>query len=539
MWRADLLPPDLKTELCQQPCRASPHPKQNPVNSSDDSRSGPNAPPKFAESAETASYLLAAIVNSCEDAIISKDLNGIVTSWNHAAVRIFGYTADEMIGQPIIRLMTEAYYPEEAEILRRVRAGQRIEHYETKRFRKNGEPVDVSLTISPIRDRTGTIIGSSKIAHDISDRRRSEEARFRLASIVDSAEDAIVSKTLEGIITSWNEAATRMFGYQPGEIIGHSVLRLIPPELHEEEREILRKLRAGERIEHYETERVKKNGERLEVSLTISPIRDGSGKIIGGSKIAHDISGQKQMERMLIQSEKLAASGRMAARIAHEINNPLESVMNLVYLARTSCRDYPEAQEYLKTAEQEIDRVSHIARQTLGYYRDTGKPVEVLLQELIDDVLTVYQSKFSARGISIERCFEGSRAIEVSRGEFVQIFSNLISNSIDAMQNGGCIRIHIAEVFNAGEPSLRVSLQDEGQGIEEENLARVFEPFFTTKGDLGTGIGLWVAKQLVEKRGGQIQVQNNTKLGKSGTTVTIDIPIQFSAPETELLRASA
>ncbi len=413
-----------------------------PVNSTDDLRSGPNALPKFAESAETASYLLAAIVNSCEDAIISKDLNGIVTSWNHAAVRIFGYTADEMIGQPIIRLMTEAYYPEEAEILRRVRAGQRIEHYETQRFRKDGGRVEVSLTISPIRDRTGKIIGSSKIAHDISDRKRSEEARFRLASIVDSAEDAIVSKNLEGIITSWNEAATRMFGYQPEEILGHSILRLIPQELHAEEREILRRLTAGERIDRYESQRLRKNGERLEVSLTISPIRDASGKVIGSSKIAHDISAQKQMERLLIQSEKLAASGRMAARIAHEINNPLESVMNLVFLARTSCTNNPDAQEYLKTAEQEIDRVSHIARQTLGYYRDTGKPVEVLLDELIEDVLTVYQSKLSARGISVERRIESGRAIAVSRGEFVQILSNLISNAIDAMEDGGRIRIH-------------------------------------------------------------------------------------------------
>src|SRR5262249_48636313 len=147
-------------------------------------------------------------------------------------------------------------------------------------------------------------------------------------ALVDSADDAIVSKDLNGIVTSWNRAAENIFGYTAEEMCGQPILRIIPEDLRYEEVEILRKLRAGERIDHYETTRRKKNGELIQVSVTISPIIDQNGTVIGASKIAHDISDRKRVEQMLIQSEKLAATGRMAAAIAHEINNPLESLIN-------------------------------------------------------------------------------------------------------------------------------------------------------------------------------------------------------------------
>ena len=155
-------------------------------------------------------------------------------------------------------------------------------------------------------------------------------ARFHLAAIIESADDAIISKSLNGIVSSWNGAASRIFGYTSEEMIGRPILRLIPEPLHYEEEAILRKLRAGERIDHYETTRIRKNGELIEVSVTISPIRDAAGHVIGASKIVRDISDRKRMEQVLIQAEKLAVTGRMAAAVAHEINNPLESLMNLI-----------------------------------------------------------------------------------------------------------------------------------------------------------------------------------------------------------------
>src|SRR5277367_292539 len=175
---------------------------------------------------------LAAIVDSSDDPIISKDLTGTIISWNQAAMRIFGYSAEEMVGQSILRLIPPELRYEEDEILRKLKAGERIDHYETVRVKKSGEKLSVSITISPIRDGTGRVIAASKVVRDISDRKSIEESRFRLAAIVDSAEDAIVSKDLNGIVTSWNEGAYRMFGYTPDEMVGQPILRLIPPELH-------------------------------------------------------------------------------------------------------------------------------------------------------------------------------------------------------------------------------------------------------------------------------------------------------------------
>ena len=235
------------------------------------------------------------------------------------------------------------------------------------------------------------------------------------------------------------------------------------------------------------------------------------------------------MEKILIQSEKLAATGRMAAAIAHEVNNPLESLMNLIFLARESCSASPEARAYLLTAESELERVSHLARQTLGYYRDTVAPSEVYLHGLIENVLTIYHAKLLAGGISVESSFNDLRTILVRRGDMLQVFSNVITNAIDSMRHGGNLTITLRETIASNGDSIQTIIQDQGGGIRPENLGRIFEPFYTTKGDLGTGIGLWVTKQLVERRGGHIAVASNTEPGKSGTSVTITLP--FAHPE--------
>jgi PAS domain S-box-containing protein len=481
---------------------------------------GPSPSPPF-----DPRFHLAAIVSSSDDPIISKDLNGIITSWNEAATRVFGYAAEEIIGSSILRLIPPDLHQEEQDILRKVRAGERIEHFETTRMKKNGERFAVSVTISPVRDATGRVIGASKILRDIAERKRIEESRYRLAAIVDSADDAIISKDLNGIIRTWNEGARRMFGYTSDEIVGQSILRLIPKHMRGEEDEILRKLRAGQRIEHYETVRMKKSGELFDVSVTISPIKNDKGDVIGASKIARDISDRKRMERLLLESEKLAATGRMAAAIAHEINNPLESLMNLIFLARESLAAEAKAAEYLLAAEQELERVSHLARQTLGYYRDNGQPVELHLHSLIENVLTVYNSKLIGARISVESQFNDLQKILVSKGEMLQVFSNIIANAIEAMPAGGALRLSTRKVIGSTGDGVQVMVQDTGVGIKAENLPRIFDPFFTTKGSLGNGIGLWVARQLIEKRAGQITVTSSTETGNSGTAITIFLPM--------------
>lgn len=490
---------------------------------------GPFGKPNLMTSA--AENFLAAIIASSDDAIISKDLNGIINSWNDGARRIFGYEADEIVGQSILRLIPEDLRHEEAFILAKIRGGERIEHFETTRIRKNGERFPISVTISPIRDDRGVIIGASKIARDISERKRADESRFRLAAIVDTADDAIISKNLEGIITSWNHGACQIFGYEPREIIGQSIYRLIPEDLRHEEDEILRKLKAGEKIEHYETRRVSKTGEMREVSITISPIRDREGKVIGGSKIARDISDRRKVERLAIEAEKIATTGRMAAAIAHEINNPLASIMNLVFLARQEESSTEEVRNYLATAESELERVSHIARQTLGYYRDTAKPSEVHLHKLMEDVLSVYRTKLLSHGITSETRFNDLRQVCIRSGEIIQVFSNVVSNAIDAMPQGGRLTISTISTKKGDQEGLQTVVSDTGHGIARENIGKVFEPFFTTKGNLGTGIGLWVAKQLVERHGGQISISSSSESGNSGTVVTIYLPFRISQRE--------
>ncbi len=234
--------------------------------------------PANALGVEGPASLLEAIVRSSEDAIIAKNLDGIVTSWNPAATRIFGYQPEEIIGQSILKLIPPHLQHEEPFILGKVRAGEQIAHFETERVRKDGRFIFVSLTISPVRDSQGTVIGVSKIARDITEQRQMDITRVRLAAIVESADDAILSKDLNGKITSWNHAAERTFGYREEEILGASILTLVPKELHPEEAVILGKIREGERIDHYETVRLTKDGRRLNVSLTISPLRNALGR---------------------------------------------------------------------------------------------------------------------------------------------------------------------------------------------------------------------------------------------------------------------
>ena len=242
---------------------------------------------------------LASIVESSDDAILSKDTNGIIQSANAASERIFGYTAAELVGKSVRILIPPELQAEEDEILARIRRGERVDHFETVRLRKDNRRVAVSLTVSPVRDASGRVIGASKIARDITERAHARAAQARLAAIVASSTDAIVTKDLNGIIHSCNQSCEQIFGYREAELVGRSVLVLIPPERHAEEDMILSKVRRGERIEHFETVRLAKDGRRLDISLSVSPIKDDSGNIIGVAKIARDITEQKRLEREL------------------------------------------------------------------------------------------------------------------------------------------------------------------------------------------------------------------------------------------------
>lgn len=254
--------------------------------------------------AEAENRGLAAIVQSTDDAVISKTLEGIITSWNPGAERILGYTAREAIGQKMQKFIPPERSQEEADILVRIGRGERVQSFETVRICRDGRRVQVSVTISPVKDAAGRIIGTSKILRDVSASRRMESEVARLAAIAATSDDAIIGKTLDGIVTTWNEGAETIFGYAAHEMVGQPILRLIPGERQHEEQEILARVRRGESIRHFETVRIRKDGSRIDVAVTTSAVKDVTGKIIGASKIARDISASKRMELALRASEE-------------------------------------------------------------------------------------------------------------------------------------------------------------------------------------------------------------------------------------------
>ena len=246
----------------------------------------------------------------------------------------------------------------------------------------------------------------------------------------------------------------------------------------------------------------------------------------GLSIFAQDVTERRVQQQKLLLSEKLAATGRLAATIAHEINNPLESVLNLIYLARTSRAEMAKIREYLETAEKELNRVSHIARHTLGFYRDTSVASDIDLPALIEEVLTVYESRLRACSIVAVRDFAVVPAVHALRGELHQTFSNLISNAIDAMRDGGGqLKISVQRPHGGNDLGVLITIEDTGTGIPLENIPRLFEPFFTTKPAAGTGLGLWVVRQFVASWGGTIEVNSSTGTQKHGTTFTIFLPL--------------
>jgi PAS domain S-box-containing protein len=494
---------------------------------------GPGLPPRSdsdvrpaarrpAEDAPDEFLSFAAIIESSSDAIISKDLNGTILTWNRGATAIYGYAAEEAIGRSISLLLPADRTGEEQDILEHIRKGQEVDHFETVRIHKGGDPIDVSLMISPIFGKNG-IVGASHVARDISERKRLDAARAQLAAIVESSEDAIVSKDLNGTISTWNASAERLYGYPAAEAIGRNIAFLQPPGQEMEEAEILRIIGTGGRVDHFETERVRKGGAIVKVSLTISPIRNRMGAVMGASHIARDITRQKEIEEHLRQTQRLESLGVLAGGVAHDFNNLLTGILGNASLAIELLPDNCDSlQPILGDVVAASERASRLTQQLLAYAGKGRFIVEKLdIAGIIRETARLLQSTIPKDVHVRLDLTDRLPYVEGDAAQMQQVVMNLLLNAAEAIPESGAGDViitarleeidenYIQQVLASDEvqPGAYVTLEvrDTGIGMDEATMERIFEPFFSTK-FTGRGLGLAAVLGIVRGHKGALKV---------------------------------
>jgi PAS domain S-box-containing protein len=628
--------------------------------------------PRPNPSAPASDALLAAIVESSGDAIISKDLNSIVTTWNPAAERMFGYTEAEAVGRSITMIFPPDRVDEELMILDRIKRGERLAHYETVRRHKDGTLIEVSATVSPIKDAQGQIVGASKILRDVREQRRAERrlavtlssigdavistdvaglivfmnavaeeltgwtekeaigrplttvfnivnetsrqtvespvdkvirsgaieglanhtiliarngvetaiddsaapikdvggvlmgvvlvfrnvterrtahlAALRLAAIVEGSDDAIIGKNLRSIVTSWNHGAERIFGYSAEEMIGQSITLLIPPARLSEEQDILARLQRGEQVQHFETVRVRKDGREIHVSLTISPIRDEHGDIIGASKIARDVTAQKDAERALQQAqgqlklhaqnlerevrERTARLHEMVAELdsfsyslSHDLRAPLRAIQGFSEIVLNDYSEkIPEGVDYLRRIVKAAARMDRLIQDVLAFSRVSRAEISVRTVDLEKLVTTIVHDRPELQppraNVVVQQPLLPVVGHEAS---LTQVIANLLDNAVKFVPAGVTPQVRLTTTRAEGN-KVRFAVTDNGIGIDpavQPRLFKMFERLATDRVYEGTGIGLAIVRKAAERMNGRAGVES--KPGE-GSTFWIELP---------------
>lgn len=367
-------------------------------------------------------------------------------------------------------------------------------------------------------------------------RQKSEESYEReqwLNTTLRSIGDAVIACDTEGCVVFMNPIAEQLTGWPETEA-RYKSLHDVFPIFNEETREPVenpvdkvRRLGTIVGLANH-TFLLSRDGAEICIDDSGAPIRDTAGTMIGIVLVFRDITERRISESALMRAEKLASAGRLAASVAHEVNNPLEGLTNLVYIALRS-DDMGEVRGLLAQAEGELGRIAHITRQSLGFYRETTNATRFRPSRIAREVVDFYGSRAANVGVTIAVRNDTAAEVVGSPGEVRQILSNLLANSLDACTKGDTIRVEVASASdprNAARPGVRITVADTGAGILPEHLKSIFEPFFTTKKDIGTGLGLWVSRELVEKHGGTLRVRSSTGPERSGTVFSLFLPTE-------------
>lgn len=471
---------------------------------------------------------LAAIIASSDDAIIGKTLDGTITHWNEAAERIFGYSPQEMIGQSMAMLLPEGKEEEEEESLRLIAQGKRRDHFETRRRRKDGEIIDVSVTISPVTDAAGRIVGASKIARDITVAKRAQqellEREAHLQSVLDTVPDAMIVIGTTGIIQSFSRAAERLFGYTAQEAIGQNVNILMPePDRSRHDSYLARYEATGERRIIGVGRLVigqKRDGTTFPMELAVGEVKSGSRRFFTG--FVRDLTERQQTQQKLqeLQAElvhmaRFTALGEMASTLAHELNQPLTAVASYLNGARRlidggKAADLPLARGALESAAEQALRAGQIIRRLREFVaRGESDRQQEDIRALTEEASAL--ALVGARELGIRFNFDVAEDVPgvlVDKIQIQQVLLNLMRNAIEAMAESDVRELGVT-IDMLGEDMVQIDVADTGSGIRPDIAAQLFQPFVTSK-RYGMGVGLSISRTIVEAHGGNLWAEPQT-----------------------------
>jgi PAS domain S-box-containing protein len=467
------------------------------------------------------------LFDSSPDAVFLTVPDGKITAVNPAARTMFRMTDEEICQAGRAGIVA----PDDPRLASAVETRSREGQFTTELsfVRKDGTRFDgeVSSVIVP-----GQPERSFVVIRDITERKRAEEelrlTNDRFMVSLRGSPVVVFNQDLE-LRYTWLYCPD--LGHSPAEIIGKRDRDIYPRAEDAELTEGIKGdvIRTGSR--RREEVVLDFRGKERRYDLLVDPLLDSEGRIAGVTCAAIDITDRKRAQEALIRSEKLASLGRMAATISHEINNPLEGVMNLLYLANTCPGLPPLARQYMETASEELTRIAHITRQSLGFYRESGKPASTSVNAALQSALDLLRTKIREKHAVIQKKCDEDVQVTAVAGELRQVFANLLVNSLDAISEKGVIALRISRcaALNGGGRYVRITIADNGTGINASAQQQVFDALFTTKGAIGTGLGLWVSKQIIDKHGGSIRLRSSTAKARRGTAFSILLPAEPAA----------